>query len=115
MKTKIISVPLTEQANKALYFGQDVENDVTDVVLSQGEFDALWRDGIWDKINVNFNLWIDEYEDENISDLENINRLIKYLENVEVSDHPMAISGLQKFFKQLKVAAEKKTAVFFYF
>ena len=115
MKTKMISVPLTEQANKALYFGQDCNDKVMDVVLSQDEFDALWKDGVWDKINLECNLWIDEYEDENISGLDDITRLIELLKNIEVSDQPMARSGMNKLLEQLKVAAEKRTAIYFYF
>ena len=81
MKDKTLVVPIDEQGIL------DYENDVTKIdrlkyfILSQKEFNSMISDGFFDLLNDKFDLWIDEYEEEIISNkyLISIKQLIESL------------------------------------
>ena len=67
MKDKTLVVPIDE---RGIY---DYENDISKTdrlkffVLSRKEFNSMMSDGFFDLLNNKFDLWIDDYEEEIIS------------------------------------------------
>ncbi|MCI6191105.1 MAG: hypothetical protein MSA89_12250 [Clostridium sp.] len=66
-KIRYISVPLNEKGIEDYNYGKEDSNNIKVFELSENEFDNLYNNGIFDKINFECNLLIDDYESEEIS------------------------------------------------
>ncbi|MDF2188607.1 hypothetical protein [Paraflavitalea sp. CAU 1676] len=112
---KFISVPKDQTALAALDYDQATKDQLFEVTIEDDLFGALWRKGIWGDINLIVNVNIDAYEDEQITDLEDIQEILRR----GVFDRSYSDEALNLKIKEIKVlfqrAIDCKTGVFFFF
>jgi len=107
---KIISVPLTIEAMERLDTNSCIDGDLKELALEGLDYEQLWKSGLFEELNKNLNIIIDDYEDEKIP-LERLQDAIKIVEEFP-QKNGTKISSLLNLFR---VALERKTGVFFYF
>ena len=72
---KLIVVPIDKEAEERLGLNQNIESDLINVFLNQEDYDQLWATSFFERINVDLNILIDDFEDESISGKENLKKL----------------------------------------
>ncbi len=107
---KTISVPLTMEAMERLDTDTCIDGDLQELELGELDYEKLWKSGIFEELNKNLDIIIDDYEDEKIP-LERLQEAITIVENLPQTNNPQTSALLDLF----RVALELKTGVFFYF
>jgi len=110
---KIISVPMTSDAMNRLDTDSCIKGDLTELELSQAQIDRLWELGLFGALNDEFNLIIDDFEDESI-ELKHIEKSISIIDDyIQKNNHDD--SCLYSIKVLFELANTKKTGVFFFF
>ena len=113
--TKVIAVPKDEDAMKALDFDQATDGQLSELFLNDEDFKKLWTIGLFDSINELTGTLIDEYEDDNITDMSKLKLVLEssLLDEAKYSSElSLIISRIKDLFKE---AQERGTGIFFYF
>lgn len=93
---KYITVPKNDIGIHLCEYGHEVDNEnLITCAITQDRLDEVWKTGVTDRINVECNLLIDDFESERIEG-ENIEKCLKILNNefVELSE---ALEHAKKF------------------
>ncbi len=111
---KIIIVPKDLIAQEKLNYNQCGEGDLIELRLDDHIFNKLWTGGFFKGINKLTNSIIDNYEDEQITEKEKLEVVLKSgVFNNSYDDELIEIVNKIKYlFEQ---ALERKTGVHFYF
>ena len=115
MKRKIVTVPLTTLAMDSLCYGQDPETDFVDHELSEAEFESLLTAGVIDDINQQLDVWIDEYEDEQVLGCDKIKLFEQVLAKYNGKKDTPLFRALNIFAHCAEVAKKAETGIFLYF
>lgn len=111
-KMKYISVPVSPEAMARLDTDKCVDGDLIDVTISDEQYNLLVKLGLINFININFNINIDEYEDDRIIGIDSLKQLKINIENTFLPDNNEIVKAL---LTQVNNALKYKTGVFFYF
>lgn len=112
---KIITVPKDELALKALEYDNANSDQLYEMSLSEVQFRSLWEIGIFDSINKIANANIDNFEDEQITDIVKLNKVILsgiFDANFSDTEVDQAIKKIKELFLK---SIQCNTGVFFYF
>lgn len=109
---KIITVPKNKDAMEKLDYDNASPDDLFEVKLSNDEFIKLWNAGVFATINNKCGTMISEYEDDQITDIEDLENLIATLELQEYDEIEYLV---QKIIDSLKKAVLFGTGIFFFF
>lgn len=107
---KIISVPLTVEAMQRLDTDSCIEGDLKEVELNKVEYAQLWESGVFERLNNDLGIMIEDYEDEVIP-ADNLQEGIEIVEEYHNNNNALFRALLELF----KLALERKTGVFFFF
>lgn len=110
---KCIAVPVNPEAMNRLDYDQCQEGDLVEVIFEEHDYNELWDSGIIEILNNQLGKNIDDYEDENITDLDEL-RQCKVIIGERINIVPSSII-LEKLNSQVNLAIDYKTGVFFYF
>lgn len=69
---KKIVVPVSAEAMSRLDFDENIEGDLIELILDKRSFDKLWGLGIFEKLNSSLDICIDDYEDESITESDDL-------------------------------------------
>ncbi|WP_160137161.1 hypothetical protein [Chryseobacterium sp. c4a] len=105
--SKLIIVPKDKEAEIALDYDTATPEQVVELNLTDEEFEKLWEEGVFSLINEITNSNIDDFEDEHITDLNDI--LNAYVELQKTSN------GVADLIKMFELAITYKTSIHFYF
>lgn len=105
---KIISVPLFFDAMHRLDIDENIEGDLFEIEISDNLFNEMYRQGFIHEINNICDCIIDEYEDEKITNVENIKKAREIARKYE------QIEGIDRVVEAMNKAIEKETGVFFF-
>lgn len=112
---KIICVPKDQDALKRLDFDVTIDGDLMEMIIKEKDYYKLEQTGIFSYVNKLIGSNIGDFEDEGITDLIHIEKVIKSgLLDKERYDktHTSIIEELKIFFQE---ALKRRTGVFFYF
>lgn len=109
-----IIVPLDNSSLSALYEQRDDQGDYFVLPISREDLSILFNSGFFDKINSQFDLSIDEYEEVELTDLRQISHLKAFLQGNSFED-PLCNFYARKLTILVIKALKLKTAVLFYF
>lgn len=111
MHKRSIIVPKFQEAIEKLEYDSASEEDIITWSVTDEEFSVLYH--IFRDINRSFSVLIDDYEDENIVDIDKLKEIQQYLVNnhKENLTNRQAVKKLISFFDD---AIERRTGVFFY-
>lgn len=112
---KTICVPKDKDALKRLDFDEAIDRDLMEMSIMEEDYHELARTGVFNSVNELIGSNIDEFEDEGITDLVHLEKVIKSgLLDKERYDqtHTPIIEELKNFFQE---ALKRQTGVFFYF
>lgn len=109
---KCISVPTSKDAMSRLDYDECVDGDLIDVNITDEQYHSLVKSGLIGLLNDLLDIYIDEFEDEKIVDVENLTKARLLIENDFLTDKNEAVNLL---LSQINKATEFKTGVFFYF
>ena len=87
------------------------------ISLSSKEFNTLEKHGIWDSINelVSENIFIEEYEEDEILDIQNLMKIIDFLENKKkVFSYEMMLL-IDKVLVLIRKAIQNNVGIYFFF
>lgn len=82
--SKTICVPISLEAEQRLDYDQNLPGDLLEIEISQTEFNELWDSGLFQILNANLDILIDEYEDEVII-FEKLDQAIELISGLELS------------------------------
>lgn len=108
---KVISVPNSKDALDRLDLGVEREGDLTEVILSDADFDAIFRSGWVERVNREISCNIDDYEDEHLLDEEGLEKLASITEKYVRNNHDV----FSRILNLVGEARQKKTGLHFYF
>lgn len=63
-KQRFISVPENSKSMEKYYYGIESKEDMIEWILSENEFNSLFNSGIFDQLNSQCELLIDDFESE---------------------------------------------------
>ena len=89
---KWLTVPKNEKGKEEYNYGTDNSDNLYTTIIPPEEYSILWKNGVFDTINENCGLGIDDYESE-IIPAEQIEEAIKYVSD---SLYPTLFEALQK-------------------
>lgn len=110
---KNLTVPVNQKALEELDCDSCSKDDLEEISLSDQEYQELWHSGIFNLFNEVLDLMIDDYEDEVITGVANL-ALAKKLTLRCIAENPQ-VHALKKLLKQIELAEEYQTGLFFYF
>lgn len=110
---KYLSVPVDIPAMERLVYDKCSDDDLVEVVLNEHDYKKLWDTGVLDIINEKLNKNIDDYEDEVISGLDELN-LAQAIINKSI-DSSSSADILIVFSSQIDLAIKFNTGLFIYF
>ncbi|UXY10993.1 hypothetical protein N7922_00220 [Kosakonia sp. ML.JS2a] len=110
---KCIAVPVNLEAMNRLDYDQCQEEDLVEVIFEEHDYNELWDSGIIEILNNQLGKNIDDYEDENITDLDEL-RQCRVIIGERINIVPSSII-LEKLYSQVNLAIDYKIGVFFYF
>lgn len=113
--TKIITVPKDRNAMDALDLNQANEDQLLELRISEGDFKVVWETGLFQEMNQIIHSNIDIAEDESISDIEALQKLLD--SNIfTIADYAPGQTDIIDQLRNLIIAAiERNTGIFFYF
>jgi hypothetical protein len=91
-----LSVPINEKGIEEYDYGVEDTSNIKTFMLSEREFDVLYHQGIFDSINEECELFIDDYESEVISK-ENFETCDKIIGNANVPVFSEALELAKKY------------------
>jgi len=115
MKQRVITVPKDKYAEKSLDYDEANENQLIDFHLTDTDFKLLWDNGLFTLINDAGNSNIDDYEDDSVKGVINIENVINALKVKQVSIAGELVSSVEKIRNLFEEALERGTGVYFYF
>lgn len=104
--SKIIFVPKDKEAEYALDIDSAVPEQLVEFELTNEEFDELWNSGVFSLINKISGGNIDDFEDEHITDLNIIGKVLDELKKNRIN------SDIVRMFE---LALKYRTSIHFYF
>lgn len=111
----MIVVPKDKYSEELLNYDQAADNQLNILKLQEPFFHILWEKGIFSNINEICNVNIDDFEDERITNIDNIRSTIKYLENKKASFNKDDQMNIELIIDIFKLALSKNVGVYFYF
>ncbi|HKM98084.1 MAG TPA: hypothetical protein VJY99_15510 [Buttiauxella sp.] len=109
---KYISVPVSPEAMDKLDYCDNAEGELIDFTISDEQYNTLVSIGLIGLMNTLFDINIDEYEDEKLTGIENLEKAKLFADKEYSSSEDEAVQG---FLSQLNKAIEYKTGIFFFF
>jgi hypothetical protein len=109
---KLISTPLTVEAMHRLDLDENLPGDIEELELTNENYSLLSNCGIFDKINSALGKMIDEYEDESIQGLVELNASLEILNEIF---HKTQLEIIRKIIHLNQLAIKNNTGLFFYF
>ena len=111
MRNRVITVPISKEAEKRLDYDECFDDDLIEYNLSEKEFIKLFEMGFFYELNNSLGLMNDDYEWEEI--LEDKLDALKIFMEFYTNKHPnnKILKNLNELFE---VAYKKKTGVFFF-
>lgn len=110
---KYLSVPVNTSAMERLVHDQCADDDLLEAILDEHDYKKLWSTGVLDIINKKLNKNIDDYEDEVISGLGDLNQA-RAIINESIDSNP-SDDILIVFLSQIDLAIKFNTGLFIYF
>ncbi len=112
---EIICVPKDQDSLKRLDFDETIDGDLMEMFIKEKDYYQLEQTGIFSSVNTLIGSNIDNFEDERITDLLHLEKIMKSgLLDEERYDKTLTsiIEELKNFFQE---ALERRTGIFFYF
>ena len=110
---KIISVPLSVDAMNRLDFNEVQPGDVREIELDRSQYEFAFESGLFDALNDQLGIMIDDYEDESIKDIQKLKLGVEIIGNAKINiKYASCFDELEQLFK---LALEKQTGIFFFF
>ncbi|TDQ51319.1 hypothetical protein [Permianibacter aggregans] len=109
---KLLTVPVSKDAIERLDLDACFDGDLIEVALSEEEFNELWGTGIFNVLNDQLSVMIDDFEDESISNdkLSDAWVLVK----AKLEGMPDC-APLKRLLSQIENAQRFNTEIYFYF
>ncbi len=67
MRSRYLTVPKNKKGIEEYYSGAEHTDNMIEVVLEESEFDVLYKNNVFKRINIRCGLMIDDYESEIIT------------------------------------------------
>lgn len=109
---KYIVVPTSFNAMQRLDYDSCVEGDLIELILDDEAFYKLWNTNIFHILNAEFQIMIDDHEDEKITDMRH---LIRTQAHIDYLSKTYPDENLKKLSELTKSALNYKTGLFFFF
>lgn len=109
---KTISVPISKDAMYRLDSDECILGDLEELSVSEEEFLALSKTGVFEEFNSTLNKLIDEYEDESIQGQTELETALKILQKLFATTN---FDTLKKIIHLNEMAMKYNTGMFFYF
>lgn len=109
---KLISIPLTVEAMHRLDLDESLPGDAEELELTNEDYSLLSNCGVFDTINSALGKMIDEYEDENIQGLADLNASLDILNE---TFHNTQLQAIREIIRLNQLAIKNNTGMFFYF
>nr|ELR5113458.1 hypothetical protein [Providencia stuartii] len=109
---KTITVPLSKEAMHRLDYNESIDGDLLELELSDSQLNTLSKIKLFEVINYNLGLNIDDYEDESLYDMNKIEILNEILKSIINKDNKDIIKSILEL---SNTALDKKTGIFFFF
>ncbi len=109
---KFITVPINEEALNKLMYDKADSNELSELLLSQQEVNELFISGFFDRLNLILDINIDDFEDEEITDMRKLIIFKNFLQD-HIKNDPQKI--YQDLYRLVSIAIEKETGIFFFF
>ncbi|UXM94502.1 hypothetical protein N5853_10365 [Bartonella sp. HY329] len=109
---KYICVPISYEAMQRLNYNCCEDGDLIELQLDEDKFRDLWRTTIFGALNAELGLMIEEFEDAQITDIDQLMRteaILKHFARLDLGD------DLDKLLDLTKDAITFKTGLFFFF
>ncbi|WP_312332269.1 hypothetical protein [Sphingobacterium sp.] len=114
MKNRYIVTPKDKRAEELLDFNEAGDHDLIQLVLSESQFYQLDACGVFSDLNNMLGCLIDDFEDEAITDKQQLEKGLKYLKNLRPKD-----DRTQKLMEEIiclfEEAVKRQTGVYFFF
>ncbi|KEA53971.1 hypothetical protein DT73_04035 [Mangrovibacter sp. MFB070] len=109
---KSILVPTSQESMSRLDFDNCIDGDLIDINISDDDFSAMMNLGLIELLNKSLDLYIDEFEDEEIVGSDELNHAKIIIENhFTIGKEKMVDIVLTQINKAIKY----NTGIFFYF
>jgi len=111
---KTVFVPLSKEEMN--YYINDVNHEMKGdrQVLSEKDFDTLWKSGILNKFYQDSDIFIDDYEMTIIEDISDLIFLKKILEDISIVHYKLFQLG-KKILSLVNLAIERESGMIFFF
>jgi hypothetical protein len=107
---RMVLVPKDKEAKERLDFGIEKKDDLIELYLTEKEYNILDKEGVFNLINSVVDLWIGDYEEDDLEGKENIKKIIQVLEEL-----PNQSILTKKILNLAKEAYDRDTGIYFYF
>lgn len=114
MRKRYIVTPKDKAAAELLNYDNATAIDLIELVLTEGQFNALNCYSIFSSLNEILGSNIDDFEDELITDDRQLEIGLSYLRAISVKDG-IARKVIEKIIYLFEEALSRKTGVYFYF
>ncbi|GHU87408.1 hypothetical protein FACS189476_02810 [Spirochaetia bacterium] len=110
---KYICVPLSKEAKARLDYNENIDGDLVEINISESDFFQLWDTGLFDSLNEKLDLMFDIGEDEEIKELNKMEKAKEIVGNYYKKYKDIILLG--EIMDLIDVAIRNKTGIFFYF
>lgn len=107
-----IIVPLSACALQQLDYGKENPHELAILNLTRNQVNELFSCGFFDRVNLILDINIDDFEDEEITDMRKLVIFRNFLRDY-IKDNPQKI--YHDLYDLILVAIEKETGIFFFF
>ena len=109
---KLLTVPVSISAMHRLDTDTCLDGDLSEVEIESDDYKELWDSKILEKLNRELNILIDDFEDEVIP-CDKLTQAFNIV--VNYSQKKPHVQVLIKLKKQLEIAIENQTGIYFFF
>ena len=114
MKNRYIVTPKDKRAEELLDFNEAGDHDLIQLVLSDSQFYQLDAFGVFSDLNNMLGCLIDDFEDDAITNKQQLEEGLKYLKNVRLKDDRIQ-ELMEEIISLFEEAVKKETGVYFFF
>ncbi|UOO87149.1 hypothetical protein [Neisseria arctica] len=109
---KYITVPINILALQRLMYNEASQDELIEITLNQEQINKLFSSDFFEKINYILDINIDDFENEEITDIKKLIILRNFLRDW-IQESPEEI--YKQIFDLVSIAIERETGIFFFF
>ncbi|MEM6767423.1 MAG: hypothetical protein AAF655_20960 [Bacteroidota bacterium] len=115
MRTRVITVPRNQAAEKKLDFDEAEPSELIEWTISEEEYSLIEKYGLFDVINETADVIIDDFESELVRGIPTLTKVLNVLKEKRKRKKYQNLEVLHSLIKLFEEAIARATGVYFFF